>query len=590
MSNSLSRRVLCVVPARGGSQRLPGKNLALVGGISLVGRAVREARAFLRRAELVDGAIVVDTDDQSIAAEGRRWGASVPFLRETALATSDATSVDTVLRLMERMSVAGERFETIVLLQPTSPLRTSDDLLACWRAYVRANASSAVSLTPARYPAEWLLNRDVDCRVKWLREPDSADEKTIEPRWQLTGAIYMARAEWLKSSRAFVRSGETIGLEMPIVRSVDVDEADDLAVARALSASVEQRIVQVGGRSIGGGAPCYVIAEAGVNHNGDLSIAHQLVDVAVEAGADAVKFQTFDPDLVAGTAAPKANYQAVRTDPAESQRDMLRKLALSSDAFRELAAHAARRGIQFMSTAFDGPSLLLLDELDVPALKVPSGEITNLPFLEDLARRGKPLFVSTGMCDLTEVALALDVIAAAGDPPVVLLHCVSSYPAPAKDCNLRAIETMRRAFRVPTGWSDHTVGNEIALAAVVMGAAVLEKHFTLDRRLPGPDHAASLTPEELTALVRGIRLAEAAYGTGEKAPSLAELETARVARRSVHFARAVKGGTRITPSDLTLLRPGTGFAPSYLQSFVGRRIRHDVETGEMLTPDQFDAD
>lgn len=583
-------RVLCIIPARGGSQRLPGKNLAHVCGISLVGRAVRVARAFLGRAGVADGAVIVDTDDPAIAAEGRRWGGSVPFLRAPALASSDASSIEATLGLLDRITEQGETFGTVVLIQPTSPLRTSDDLLACWNAFDGAKVPSVVSLVPARYPADLYLTRDEECRVDWVGGAPASSAKTPEDRWQLNGAVYIADVAWLRSSRTFVSAGETIGVEMPSTRSVDVDVADDLALARAVAAGDEPAAIEIGGRPIGGGAPCFIIAEAGVNHNGDLSLAHQLVDVAADSGADAIKFQTFDPDLVAGTEAPKAEYQMERTDRAEDQREMLRRLALPPDAFRILAAHAARRGILFMSTAFDTPSLRLLDELNVPALKVPSGEITNLSFLQDLARRGKPLLVSTGMCELAEVALALDTIAASGNPPVALLHCVSSYPARAEDCNLRAMKTMERVFAVPTGWSDHTEGVVISLAAVSMGAAVLEKHFTLDRTLPGPDHEASLAPQELEALVRGVRLIEAARGTGEKVPTAEELATARVARRSVHFARPVEAGATIDEADLTLLRPGTGFAPSLVSSFVGQRVVRDAIAGEILTREHFHAE
>ena len=525
-----------------------------------------------------------------IAAEGIRWGATVPFLREAGFATNEATSSDAVLRLLERLGALGQAFDVVILLQPTSPLRTSDDLLACWREFDLRTAPSVTTVAASRYPSEWLLRRGDDNLLEWI-DPDPAltAGKSIA-RWQLTGAVYIVGTEWLRTSRAFVRSGETRGVEMPTSRSVDVDELDDLLVVRALSGRTAPGVVRIGERVIGSAAPCYIIAEAGVNHNGDLAMAHRLIDVAADAGADAVKFQTFDPDLVAGADAQKAEYQAALTDPGESQREMLRRLALGPEVFQELARHARARGIQFLSTAFDPPSLAVLDDIGVPALKVPSGEITNTPFLRDLARRGLPLLVSTGMCDIIEVAEALETIAGAGDPPVVLLHCVSNYPARAEDCNLRAMGTMEAVFRVPTGWSDHTVGIEISLAAASMGACLVEKHFTLDRNLPGPDHAASLNPEELAALVRGIRLAEAARGTGEKVATASERATAAVTRRSVHFARPLGVGAVVGRDDLTLLRPGSGVQPDLMGSFVGRRLVRATAAGELLTHDHFDAE
>ena len=582
-------RVLCVVPARGGSQRLPGKNLASVRGLSMVGGAVREARAFLRRAGLLNGSVVVDTDDATIAAEGIRWGAAVPVLREAQFATSDATSAQAILRLLERLDAMDQRFEAVVLVQPTSPLRTSDDLLDCWSAFDLRTAPSVTSVTKARYPSESMLSRTASGQLDWVDGKGVLRAGEALEQWQLTGAVYIVGTDWLRTSRIFVKAGETIGVETPFSRSIDVDESEDLLVARAIAGEKVRAVVRIGERAIGGGAPCYIIAEAGVNHNGDLAMAHRLIDVAADAGADAVKFQTFDPDLVAGPDAPKAEYQAVLTDAGESQRDMLRRLALGPDAFRSLAEHAEARGIEFLSTAFDAPSLAVLDDIGVPAFKVPSGEITNTPFLRELSRRGLPLLVSTGMCDISEVAAAMDTIADAGNPPVILLHCVSAYPALPEDCNLLAMATLESVFRVPTGWSDHTVGIEISLAAVSMGACLIEKHFTLDRRLPGPDHAASLEPKELAALVRGIRLTEAARGTGEKVPTESERDTANVARRSVHFARPLAAGAVVGADDLTLLRPGTGVAPIHMGSFVGRRLVRPATAGEQLAHDHFNA-
>jgi N-acetylneuraminate synthase/N,N'-diacetyllegionaminate synthase len=264
----------------------------------------------------------------------------------------------------------------------------------------------------------------------------------------------------------------------------------------------------VAGRTIGGGAPCFVIAEAGRNHNGDLALAHQLIDVAAAAGADAVTFQTFDPSPLVTPEAPKAPYQKPR--------------ALPLSAYTELQRHASDRSIAFLSMAFDEESADFLDQLGVPAFTVPSGELTNYPFIEHLARKRKPLFVSTGMGTLEEVAGTVEAIRGAGDPPFALLYCVTSCPAPVDHCNLSAISTLQHAFKVPVGWSDHTLGVLISLGAAALGAAVIEKHFTLDRALPGPDHAASLEPSELAELVRSVRALEVARGDGLKRPAESE--------------------------------------------------------------------
>jgi N,N'-diacetyllegionaminate synthase len=335
----------------------------------------------------------------------------------------------------------------------------------------------------------------------------------------------------------------------------------------------------LGGRTIGAGQPCLVIAEAGVNHDGDPGLAHRLIDVAAEAGADAVKFQTFRPEGLVAAGASAAPYQ--RRQGATVQRQMLEALTLPESAWAALADHAAERGLLFLSTAFDAASLELLLALGVPALKVPSGELDNLGFIADLAGRGLPLVVSTGLGTLDEVAAA--VAAAAAAPGLALLHCVTSYPAPAAASNLRAMVAMRERFRVPVGWSDHTEGPVTAVAAVALGAAIVEKHFTTDRGRRGPDHAASADPAQLAAYVAALRTAEASLGDGVKRPAAAELENRRFARRSYHAARDLSPGQVLREDDVELLRPATGLPPS--AAVVGRVVARPVAAGRALTPE-----
>lgn len=353
-----------------------------------------------------------------------------------------------------------------------------------------------------------------------------------------------------------------------------------------------------------------VIAEAGVNHNGSVEMARALIDAAAEAGADAVKFQTFKSEQVVSAAAPKARYQVEATGGAESQLDMVRKLELREADFRALASHAKARGIEFMSTPFDHDSLhFLAAGLDVARLKIASGEITNGPFLLAAARTGKPIVLSTGMSTMDEVGDALGVIAfgclGAQEPPsraafeaarrldegqrilrerVVLLHCTTEYPAPFEDVNLRAMQAMREAFGLPVGYSDHTVGIGVSIAAAALGAVAVEKHFTLDRALPGPDHKASLEPSELAALVREIRGVEAALGSALKAPAPSELGNRAVARRSLVAARAIAAGEPFTAEALGALRPGTGISPMAYWSLLGTPASRDYRPGEPIEP------
>ncbi|MCI0344169.1 MAG: N-acetylneuraminate synthase family protein [Chloroflexi bacterium] len=398
----------------------------------------------------------------------------------------------------------------------------------------------------------------------------------------LSGAFYVISPDELRKTRRFVTPRRTVGQVVPAERNADVDEEADLAAAEALAATRPTRTFEVGDRTIGGGA-CFVIAEAGVNHNGDPALAHRLLDAAADARADAVKFQTFEPAALAAEDAPLAEYQRAGADGAGGQREMLEALALPADAWAGLSAHARERGIGFLSSPFDEASAELLARLDVPAFKVPSGELTNLRLLERLAGFGRPLLVSTGMADMREVAEAVDAIAAVGDPPIGLFHCVSSYPAEPRDANLRAMATLRAAFGVPTGWSDHTPGIELPTAAAALGAALVEKHITLDRGLPGPDHAASLEPDEFGALVAAVRTIEVALGSGDKVPTPAELETAAVARKSLVWGHDLEAGAVVAEADVVALRPGTGLSPARRGDVVGHATARRVRAGTLVT-------
>jgi N-acetylneuraminate synthase len=370
---------------------------------------------------------------------------------------------------------------------------------------------------------------------------------------------------------------------MPHERSIDVDSYVDLEITEAFLASRGIQPVKIDGRTIGPGHSCFIIAEAGVNHNGDLNLARELVCAAAEAGADAVKFQTFCAEQLASCRAPKAVYQLNVTDTNESQLAMLKRLELSAAYHHELSSLCHDQGVTFLSSPFDERSADFLEELCLVAFKIPSGEITNLSFLQHVARKNRPMIVSTGMSALHEVQAALRAIAEVGDPRVILLHCVSNYPADPMDVNLLAMKTMSSAFGVPVGYSDHTEGTEIALAAVALGACVIEKHFTIDRSLPGPDHCASIEPQELSALVRGIRKVEASLGNGAKVPAASEATTAAVVRKSLVASRDIPAGATVTGEMITLKRPGTGLPPSMRDTFVGRITRREIPKDTLLT-------
>lgn len=329
-------------------------------------------------------------------------------------------------------------------------------------------------------------------------------------------------------------------------------------------------------------AKVFIIAEAGVNHNGSLDLALRLVDAAKASGADAVKFQTFRADKLATRSAHKAAYQERTTAEAETQFEMLQRLELDVAAHRRLIDHCEELGIQFLSSPFDGPSVDLLDSLNVSLYKVPSGEITNFPFLRHLAQKRRPIILSTGMSTLGEVEEAVEVLRDAGSHQITLLHCVTEYPAPYDEVNLRAMQTLKLAFGLPVGYSDHTPGIEISIAATALGAEVIEKHFTLDRSLPGPDHAASLEPAELKEMVTAIRNVEAALGSGIKTPAPCEVPNISVARKSIVAAKSLTAGHKLAEEDLDVKRPGNGLASKLIPALLGRTLRVGLDKDALI--------
>ena len=328
-----------------------------------------------------------------------------------------------------------------------------------------------------------------------------------------------------------------------------------------------------------------IIAEAGVNHNGDMALAKQLIDVAADAGADLVKFQTFNADRQVTQDAAKASYQLQQTDQAETQHAMLRRLELSEAMHHALIAHCTTRGIGFFSTGFDIPSLDLLRGLGQTLFKIPSGEITNLPYLRHVGRWGGPLILSTGMATLGDIEAALAVLVRSGTAlsAITVLHCTTEYPTPMVDVNLRAMLGIQAALGVAVGYSDHTPGIEVATAAVALGATVIEKHFTLSRSLPGPDHQASLEPAELSAMVRAIRNIEIALGDGVKRISDSEAKNRSIARKSLVASRAIKQGERFGADNLTAKRPGSGLSPMLWDQVIGQVARKDFEPDALIS-------
>lgn len=326
----------------------------------------------------------------------------------------------------------------------------------------------------------------------------------------------------------------------------------------------------------------FIIAEAGVNHNGDLEIAKKLIDKAVQAGVDAVKFQTFSTDRLVTKNAPKADYQNKTTDKSESQYDMLKKLELSLEEHKEIQNYCEKKNILFMSTPFDFESVDLLEILGVELYKVGSGDLTNIPLLKYIAKKKKPMIVSTGMANLAEVEEAVNAIKESGNDKLILLHCVSNYPASFENVNLKAMNTMKTAFNVEVGYSDHTPGIEVPIAAVAMGANVIEKHFTLDKTMEGPDHRASLSPEELFEMVESIRNVEKSFGNGIKKCTKNEINTKEISRKSIVLKDNKKKGEILDSKDLDIKRPATGIKPKYIDKVIGMKVKSNYQKDHIL--------
>lgn len=329
-----------------------------------------------------------------------------------------------------------------------------------------------------------------------------------------------------------------------------------------------------------------IIAEAGVNHNGNFELAKRLVDKAVEGGADIVKFQTCKAENVISRYADKAEYQKVTTGEADSQLEMVRKLMLTYEEYGKLKEYCDEKGIEFLSTAFDLPSVDYLHSIGMRRWKIPSGEITNLPLLIKIAQLGEPIIMSTGMSELSEVGDAIKVLKENGAGEITILHCTTEYPAPYEDVNLKAIDTMKEAFGLPAGYSDHTKGLEIPVAAVARGACVIEKHFTLDRNMEGPDHKASIEPDELKQMVDMIRHVEAAIGDGVKKVSPSELKNQDIARKSIIAKTMIKAGDVFSEENITTKRPGSGINPMKWFDLLGKRAKHDYQEDYLIEEDE----
>jgi N,N'-diacetyllegionaminate synthase len=571
-------KVLSIIPARGGSKGLPRKNIAVLGGRPLIAYSIESAL----RSKWA-GKVVVSTEDIEISKVSRRYGADV-LDRPEELAKDESSTISVVMHVLKTLEEDGYVPEVVVLLQPTTPLRTSQDIDAAVDLFMKSDCDSVVSVCEMGHSPYWSFeDKNGYLMPLFGEEYLHMRRQDLPPVYLPNGALFISRPEMLYRAKSFY-SSRTLPYIMPPERSIDIDSATDLAEAELILKSQTIK-VGIGSKMVGEGEPCFIIAEAGVNHNGSLEYAKKMIDTAKLAGADAVKFQNFTAEEIATSGAEKAEYQRETTCRDESQYDMLKKLELQEWEFRNLADYAKARDIIFMSTPFSSRGVDALEKIGVPAYKIASGEITNFPLLEYIAKKGKPVILSTGMSTLDEIDEALNTLRSAGAKEIILLHCITSYPAKMEEVNLTAMALLKSTFGLPIGLSDHTLGITAPIAAVALGACVIEKHFTLDRNLPGPDQKASLEPSALKALVTAVRDVEKALGNGFKQPTEDEEKIRLISRRSIVAGIEIPKGAILTEGMLALKRPGTGIAPKDLKKLVGKKAKKTIPIDHLIAWD-----
>jgi len=585
-----NRKIWAIIPARGGSKGIPKKNIIEVAGKPLIAYTIEQGLA----SKYIDG-VFVSTDDPDIKKVAEEYGAAI-INRPIALAGDESPTLEALRHGVAFLDKErGINADNIILLQATTPLRRVEDIDSAISLYFDENADAVVSgvVAPHSYNPFW-AKKIADGRLHMMFD----SEKTASRRQDLpdifwhNGQIYIAGKELLLSHGDWYR-GKCLPYVCPEKTFVNIDTLHDLNLAENLIQEQRRQMVNritlsVGEKKIGYRKPCFIIAEAGVNHNGDVDLALKLVDAAANAGVDAVKFQFFDPPNVTTPETSLARYQQENIGSGGNQIEMLKKLALTESEIGQLKLHAEEKGLVFMCTSHSGLNeFKILDRMGVAAHKVGSGDLLNLPVLQYLARTGKPIIIGTGMATMDEVKAVYRFLVQEGSQQTVFLHCTTEYPCPFDQINMRALTTMMDEIECPIGYSDHSLGIEVPLMAVSLGACVLEKHFTLDRTLPGPDHQASVLPDELERMVRQIRNIEDARGKAEKMPTAGEFETAGVARKSIVYARDLPEGTVLGEGDIAVKRPGTGMNPLRYFEVIGKKIKRSVPKDRLVDPGDF---
>jgi sialic acid synthase SpsE/CMP-N-acetylneuraminic acid synthetase len=584
--------IWAIIPARGGSKGIPKKNIVDVAGKPLIAYTIEQGLA----AKYIDG-VFVSTDDPEIKTVAQTYGASI-IDRPAHLAGDESPTLDALqhgISFLERERNINA--DNIILLQATTPLRRVADIEGAISLFFDENADAVVSgvYAPHSYHPFW-TKKIVGGRLHLMSDAKKAATRRqdLPDIFWHNGQIYIAGKELLLSHGDWYK-GKCLPYLCPEETFVNIDSHQELHLAERLIQEQRRQMVnritlKAGDKKIGYGKPCFIIAEAGVNHNGNIELALKLVDAAAKAGADAVKFQFFDPPHVTTPEAGLARYQQEKLGSGEKQLEMLRKMALTESEIARLKSHAEEKGLLFMCTSHSGvKEFKILDRMGVAAHKVGSGDLLNLPVLKYLAGTGKPVILGTGMATMEEVKTAHRFLVREGCQKSIFLHCTTEYPCPFDEINMNALTRMMNELDCLVGYSDHSLGTEVPLMAVTLGACVLEKHFTLDRALPGPDHEASILPDELESMVRQIRNVEEARGKAEKIPTGKENETAIIARKSLVYARDLSKGCVLGEGDIAVKRPGTGMSPLLFFEVVGKKINRSAHKDQLVDPEDFET-
>lgn len=569
------KTILAIILARGGSKRLPEKNILSFCGKPLIAWTIEAAK----KSKYIDR-IIVSTDSRKIAKISKQFGAEVPFLRPVKLAQDLSTSESAIIHALERI---GQIYDYFILLQPTSPLRTQKHIDEAIEKIIKdPKVLSLESIVKVKGDQSWLKIVDHKGYLKNPFGSNSSDKYLYLPN----GAIFISKVEIFLRTKSLYN--KTIGYPMDFADSVDIDDKFDLELAECFFKQREKKRVRkhffIGRNKIVNYGDVFIIAEAGVNHNGELEKALKLVDIAAESGADAVKFQTFKAHQVATKEAELAGYQKRNIDKTTSQLEMLEELELSEEFYEPIIKRCRQKKILFLSTPHGGrESVDFLQKAGIPAYKIGSGDLNNYILLKEVAKTKKPIILSSGMANLAEIKDAIDFIKSMRNNKISVLHCTTSYPCSLEEVNLLAMATMMKELDVPVGYSDHTQDIQTAIMAACMGTAIYECHFTLDKSLPGPDQAASCSPGELKERVEAIRKAKVILGNFRKQPTKNEEKfMINIVRKSIVAVRDLSIGHVLTEKDIEAKRPGTGMSPVFYQRLIGRKLKRAVRKDEQI--------